>query len=94
MMMYHVVLYKLADKSEVLIIYIIRAMMVGIKSTPETSVTIYETTWHRIPEGSHLHTCNCENLKSQLQSPLTKPKPPSEVRNLFREEGMYRSIKK
>jgi hypothetical protein len=25
---------------------------------------IYQTTWHNIPEDSHLHTCCCDNLKS------------------------------
>jgi hypothetical protein len=30
----------------------------------ETFVNFCETTWHNIPEDSHLHTLFCENLKS------------------------------
>lgn len=30
----------------------------------ETSVNIYQLTWWYIPGGSHLHTCQRENLKS------------------------------
>lgn len=30
----------------------------------ETSVSFYKTAWHNTPEGSHLHTCFHENLKS------------------------------
>jgi hypothetical protein len=33
-------------------------------STPETSVSIYQTARRNIPEDSHLHTRRRENLKS------------------------------
>jgi hypothetical protein len=42
--------------------YIIALMMEAV-STYEISVYIYETTWHYIPEGYHLHPRYCENLK-------------------------------
>jgi hypothetical protein len=37
--------------------------------TSEMSVNSYQTTWHNIPENSHLHTHYCKNLKSH---PLTE----------------------
>jgi hypothetical protein len=33
--------------------------------TSKTSVCINKIKWRYIPEGCHLHTCCCENLKSQ-----------------------------
>jgi hypothetical protein len=38
--------------------------MMEAVSTSETFFIFYETTWHNIPEDSHLHTCHLENLKS------------------------------
>jgi hypothetical protein len=31
--------------------------------TSETLVNFYETTWNNTPEGCHLHTHHCDNLK-------------------------------
>jgi hypothetical protein len=48
---------------------IIRVKMMEAVSISEMSVilsTRLQTTWYNIPEDSHLHTCHCENLKSQL----------------------------
>jgi hypothetical protein len=41
----------------------IAPMMEAVRNF-ETLVYSNETTWHYIPEGSNLHTCRCENLKS------------------------------
>jgi hypothetical protein len=38
--------------------------MIEAASTSETSVNFCQTTRRYIPEGSHLHTCRRENLKS------------------------------
>jgi hypothetical protein len=47
---------------------IIRAMMIALMmeaaSASETSVNFYQTTRRNIPEGSHVHTRDRENLKS------------------------------
>jgi hypothetical protein len=45
---------------------IFRVMMMEAVCTSETSVCFNETVWQYIPEICHLHTCRCENLKSQL----------------------------
>jgi hypothetical protein len=45
---------------------IIRALLMGVASTSETSVHIYQTTQHNNPEDSHLHTRRRDNLKSHL----------------------------
>jgi hypothetical protein len=42
------------------------ALMMGAASTSETSINIYQTTRHNIPDDSHLRTCRRENLKSHL----------------------------
>jgi hypothetical protein len=56
------------DVSGVLAASIIKAtivaLMTEVKSTSETSVNFYQTTWRNIPEDSHLHTRRRENLKS------------------------------
>jgi hypothetical protein len=31
-----------------------------------THAYFYETTWHHIPEGCHLHICHRENIKSHI----------------------------
>jgi hypothetical protein len=58
-MLHLVVSWKLTDVSEVLTAFIIRKAV----STFDTSVNFPDTTWHKIPEGSHLHTHHNENLK-------------------------------
>jgi hypothetical protein len=40
--------------------------MMEAVSNCEMSVNIYQITRRNIPEGSHLHTRRCENLKSHL----------------------------
>jgi hypothetical protein len=40
------------------------ALMMEAENTSETFVNFYQTTWHNIPEDSHLHTHCRENLKS------------------------------
>jgi hypothetical protein len=40
--------------------------------TSETSVYSSKATWRYIPEGSHLHTHRCENLKSHIQNGCQK----------------------
>jgi uncharacterized membrane protein YkgB len=62
-------LVKFTDVSEVLPVSIIRAisLMMAAVSTSETSANIYQTTRHKNPEDSHLHTRRRENLKSQLK---------------------------
>jgi hypothetical protein len=42
------------------------ALMMEVRSTSETLVNFYQTTWHYNPEDNHLHTCHRENLKSNL----------------------------
>jgi hypothetical protein len=42
------------------------ALMVELVNTSETSADVYETTWHNIPEDSHLNTRRLGNLKSHL----------------------------
>jgi hypothetical protein len=42
-----------AEISEVLTVSI-TSLMMDASSTSETSVNLYETTWHNIPEDSHL----------------------------------------
>jgi hypothetical protein len=42
------------------------ALMMEAVSTSETSVNIYQTKWHNIPEDSHIHTRRRENLKFHL----------------------------
>jgi hypothetical protein len=44
--------------------------MMEAVSSSKTSVNIYQTTQCNIPEGSHLHTCHCKNLKSHQVGPL------------------------
>jgi hypothetical protein len=39
------------------------ALTVEAVSTSETSLNFYQITWCYNPEGSHLHTRCCENLK-------------------------------
>jgi hypothetical protein len=41
-------------------------VMMEAVSSSETSVNIYQTTRHNIPEDSHLHIRRRENLKSHL----------------------------
>jgi hypothetical protein len=38
---------------------------------PETSINFSVTTWHYIPEDSHLHTYRRENLNSHIVSILS-----------------------
>jgi Zn-finger protein len=38
--------------------------MMEAASTSETLANFYQTTWHNMPEDSHLHTNRHENLKS------------------------------
>jgi hypothetical protein len=38
----------------------------NIRSTSETSVNFYQTTWRNKPVDSHLHTRHCQNLKSHM----------------------------
>jgi hypothetical protein len=65
-MLRRVVWQKLTDVSEMRTAFIIRAMMVEVVSTSETSFSFYQTTRRNIPEDSHLyHTSLRENLKSQ-----------------------------
>jgi hypothetical protein len=40
-------------------------LMMEAASTSEISANFYQTTRRNIPEDSHLHTSNRENLKSQ-----------------------------
>jgi hypothetical protein len=40
-------------------------LMMEEVNTSDTSVSIYQTTWHNISANSHLHTRHRENLKSQ-----------------------------
>jgi hypothetical protein len=51
--LHRVVWYKFTDVSEVLAASIIRAMSEAA-STCETTVNIYQTTWHNNPEDGHL----------------------------------------
>jgi hypothetical protein len=44
---------------------IIITLMMEAASTSETSVNFYQTTHRYNPEGSHLHTRHCKNLKSE-----------------------------
>jgi hypothetical protein len=68
-MLHCVVWQKLTDISEVLTAsIIITALMMEAVSTSEMSVIFYQTTWHSIPEDSHLHTHRSKNLKSHLKS--------------------------
>jgi hypothetical protein len=39
-------------------------LMMEAVSTFETSVNFYQTTRRNVPEGCHLHTRRCKNLKS------------------------------
>jgi hypothetical protein len=41
-------------------------LVMEVVSSSETPVNICQTTWHNIPEDSHLHTCHHENLKSHI----------------------------
>jgi hypothetical protein len=61
---------KLTDVSEVLtasiniaLISLVALMMESV-STFETSINLYETARHNIPDNSHLHILRRENLKS------------------------------
>jgi hypothetical protein len=44
-----------------------QALTMEAASTPETSVNVYQTTRHNIPEDIHLHTHCRKNLKSHLK---------------------------
>jgi hypothetical protein len=37
-------------------------------NTSEMLVSFHGTTWHNMPEDSHIHTRCCENLKSHILS--------------------------
>jgi hypothetical protein len=52
-MLCHVVWYEFTDISEV------PALMMEASSTSETSVNLYQTTQHNIPEDSHLQSAVC-----------------------------------
>jgi hypothetical protein len=65
-MMHHVVWWKFTNISKVLTAFMIR--LIEAVSTSEISVNFYQTTWHIIPEHSHLQTCHCKNLKSHQLS--------------------------
>jgi hypothetical protein len=52
-------------------------LMMEAAQTSETSVIIYQTTRHRIPEDSHLLTLRHENLKSYQVEWLTKDRKAS-----------------
>jgi hypothetical protein len=41
-------------------------------STSKTSVNIYQTERHNIPENNHLHTRHRENLKSRQNNLVTE----------------------
>jgi hypothetical protein len=58
-------LVEVTNVSELLAASII-ALMMEAASTSEMSVNFYQTMWHNNPEGCHLHTHCCENLKSHL----------------------------
>jgi hypothetical protein len=61
-MLHHVIWYKFTSVSEVLAASII-ALIMEAASTSETSVNFYQTTWHNIPEDSHLHGFwSCYNI--------------------------------
>jgi hypothetical protein len=45
-----------------------KVLMMEAVSSSEMSINIHKTTWHYIPEDSHLHTYHCENLKSHTDS--------------------------
>jgi hypothetical protein len=49
------------------------ALMMVAASTSETLVNFYRTTWRKIPEDSHLHTCHREILKSYLDLNMFLP---------------------
>jgi hypothetical protein len=40
-------------------------LMMEVGSTSEMLINFYQIAWPNNPEGSYLHTCHCENLKSQ-----------------------------
>jgi hypothetical protein len=63
-MLRRVVSSELTNTSAVLTTFINSAMIKVAVSTSETSVNFYQTLLRNIPEGSHLHTCSCENLKT------------------------------
>jgi hypothetical protein len=47
-------------------------------STSEMMVNFYQTTWCNNIEDSHLHRCQCENLKSQKMKIIITISPYSE----------------
>jgi hypothetical protein len=42
------------------------AVMMEVENISETPVKVYQKSRHINPESIQLHTCCCENLKSQL----------------------------
>jgi hypothetical protein len=44
------------------------ALMMKAVSTSKTSVNFYQTTWHNIPEDSHIYARRRENLKSYVDN--------------------------
>jgi hypothetical protein len=67
-MLHLVVAWKLTDVSEVLTAFIIRKAV----NTFDTSVNFPDTTRHKIPERSHLHTHHNENLKFHQHSDMIR----------------------
>jgi hypothetical protein len=57
----------LADVSEELTASTIIALIMEAISSYETSVNIYQTSRHNIPEDCRLHTRRRDNLKSHLK---------------------------
>jgi hypothetical protein len=43
---------------------VLAASIISTAGTSETSINLYQTTWRKNPEDSHLHTRRRENLKS------------------------------
>jgi hypothetical protein len=58
-MLHHVVWYKFSEISVVLAASFLTVMCLIVEATyiSEMSVNFYLSTWHRIPEDSHLHSC-------------------------------------
>jgi hypothetical protein len=45
--------------------------MMMAESTSGMLVNFYPTTWRKILEDSHFHTCRCKNLKSHRKFAVT-----------------------
>jgi hypothetical protein len=58
---------QVTHKNDSLLVYPIITLMMQSVYTSETSVYFYETIRCYIPEGCHLQTHRCENLKSHTK---------------------------